>query len=145
MEQQENNKIESSILPGDPKDLEASRQWAIEIAQLAEDRNCTDIVILEVAQRSPVARHFMIATGTSSQQIRSLAHEIEKLGKERKNTIFGHAGLQQGRWAVIDFVDVIVHLFDEEFREFYDLEMLWGDAPKVDFSRDEPKPHQSDS
>ncbi|MCF7958840.1 MAG: ribosome silencing factor, partial [Phycisphaerae bacterium] len=121
------------------------RAWAIEMAQLAQDRNCTNIVILEVAQRSPVAKHFVIATGTSNQQIRALGNEIEKLGKDRKNVIFGRAGLQQGRWAVIDFVDVIIHLFDEEFRDFYNLEMLWGDAPKVDFSRDEPKPHPSDA
>ncbi len=144
MEQENNNKLNSSILPGDPKDLEASRQWAIELAKAAEDRNCTDVVILEVAQRSPVAKHFVIATGTSSPQIKSLGHELEKLGKETNNKIFGHAGLQEGRWVVIDFVDVIVHIFDDEFREFYNLEMLWGDAPKVDFVRDEPKPHQQD-
>ncbi|MCH8310235.1 MAG: RsfS/YbeB/iojap family protein [Chloroflexi bacterium] len=44
---------------------------------------------------------------------------------------------QQGRWAVVDLVDIVIHLFDEEFRKFYDLELLWGDAPKVAWSRDE--------
>jgi len=108
-----------------------SRNLAKAAAQLAEDRHCRDIVVLEVASFSPVARHFVIATGTSEPQLRSVGHELIDLAKEMGYKVFGRAGLQQGRWVVLDFVDVVVHLFDEEFRQFYDLEMLWGDAPKV--------------
>ena len=115
--------------------LLASRSLAVEIAKLANDRHCTDIVILELADRSPVAKHFVIGTGTSNQQIRSVANEMEKLGKDNNFPVFGHAGIHQGRWAVVDFVDVVVHLFDEEFRKFYDLELLWGDAPKINWQR----------
>ncbi len=86
-----------------------------------------------MAQRSPVANHFVIGTGTSDQQIRSVAREIREFGKDNGFNVFGCAGLEQGRWAVVDFVDVVVHLFDEEYRNFYDLELLWGDAPKVEW------------
>ena len=111
--------------------LVESRKFACDIARLADDRHCRDIVILELADRSPVALFFVIGTGTSGQQIGAVAREIGQLGKENNFKVFGQAGMQQGRWAVIDFVDVVVHLFDDEYRKFYDLELLWGDAPKV--------------
>ena len=122
----------------DPKQaVETSRALACEIAQLAQDRHCRDILILELAGLSPVALHFVIGTGTSNQQIRSVAKEIETLGKEKGFPIYGRAGVEQGRWAVIDLVDTVVHLFDEEYRNFYDLELLWGDAPKIEWQRKE--------
>ena len=116
--------------------MRESARLACEVAQLAYDRHCSEVVILELADRSPVAKHFVIATGTSNQQIRSVAGEIEKLGKDNGFGVFGHAGIQQGRWAIVDFVDVVVHIFDEEFRKFYDLELLWGDAPKINWQKD---------
>jgi ribosome-associated protein len=125
------NMTEKPIPP--TKSLESSRPFAIEIAQLAHDRHCTDITILELGHRSPVANHFVICTGTSAQQIRSVASEISTMGKNSEFPVFSKAGMQQGRWAVVDFVDVVVHLFDDEFRKFYDLELLWGDAPRVDW------------
>ena len=127
-------------MPTDQDLTAASRVLACEIARLAEDRNCSDVVVFELDKLSPVARHFVICTGTSSQQIRSTASEIEKLGKDMGFVPFGRAGFQQGRWAIVDFVDVVVHLFDEEYRQFYDLELLWGDAPKIEFQRDKPNP-----
>ena len=117
--------------------LVESRKFACDIARLADDRHCRDIVILELADRSPVALFFVIGTGTSGQQIGAVAREMGQLGKEKNFKVFGRAGMQQGRWAVIDFVDVVVHLFDDEYRKFYDLELLWGDAPKVPWQCDQ--------
>ncbi|MBN1437395.1 MAG: ribosome silencing factor [Sedimentisphaerales bacterium] len=117
--------------------LLASRQFACKLAQLAHDRHCTDITILELAQISPVAKHFLIATGTSEQQIRSVGNEMATLGKQENFQMFGKAGIQQGRWVVVDFVDVVVHLFENEYRRFYDLEMLWGDAPTIDWQNNQ--------
>ena len=93
-------------------------------------------MILELVDRSPVAKHFVIATGTSTQQIRSVGQELQTLGRQKDSPPLGRDGFQQGRWVVVDFVDVVVHIFDEEFRRFYDLELLWGDAPKLDWQRD---------
>ena len=124
----------------EPKELQASRQFATQAAQLAHDRHCTDIVILELADRSPVAKHFVICTGTSEQQIRAVGNELATLGKHQGFPVYGKAGIQQGRWVVIDFVDVVIHLFDREYRSFYDLELLWGDAPRIEWHR----PDQTD-
>ena len=117
--------------------VQSGRDLACEVAQLADDRHCSDVVVLDLADRSPIARFFVIATGTSDQQIRSVAHEMADVAKEKNHTVYNQAGMQQGRWIVVDFVDVVVHLFDAEYRNFYDLELLWGDAPKVAWSRDE--------
>jgi ribosome-associated protein len=118
----------------DPE-LAASRAMARKLARLADDRHCRDVVILELTKISPVAKHFLICTGTSDQQIRSLAHEMQDMGEEDDFRSFGCAGMQQGRWVVLDMVDIVVHLFDEEYRQFYDLELLWGDAPKIRWQR----------
>jgi ribosome-associated protein len=115
----------------------AARELARELAQLAADRHCSDVVVLDLKDRSPVARYFVIATGTSEQQVRSVAEEMATTGKQKNFPPYNRAGLQQGRWAVVDLVDIVIHLFDAEFRAFYDLELLWGDAPKVAWSRDE--------
>ena len=112
-----------------------SRALACEIARLADGLHCSDIVIMELAERSPVANHFVICTGTSAQQMRAVAKEIEGLGKELNSRVYSRAGLQQGCWTIVDFFDVVVHLFEKEYRKFYDLEMLWGDAPKIDWRR----------
>ncbi len=116
------------------KNHEESKTLAQNLAILAEDRNCRNILILDLEGRSPIARHFVICTGTSATQIRNLAREAENLGEDHGFKVYGHAGFQEGKWAVIDFVDVIMHIFDDEFRAFYDLELLWGDAPRVPFA-----------
>jgi len=125
-------------------DLRASRALACEVAKLAHDRHCIDIVVLELAGRSPVAQHFVICTGTSAQQLRALGNEVTDLGLAKGFSVLGRAGVQQGRWVLIDFVDVVVHLFDDEFRNVYDLELLWGDAPNIDWrgcpSQGDPMP-----
>ena len=118
-------------------DLQSSRELAIEVACIAHDRHCSDVVILELADRSPIAKHFVLGTGTSDQQIRAVGGEIAEFGKEQGRQVYNKVGMQQGRWIIVDFVDVVVHLFDEKFRNFYDLELLWGDAPKVDWIRNE--------
>jgi ribosome-associated protein len=94
-------------------------------------------VIYELIGKSPVAKHFVIATGTSDQQIKSLGMEMIKDAKQNETEIFTRAGMQQGKWIVIDLIDVVIHLFDGEYRKFYDLELLWGDAPLVKWERDE--------
>lgn len=114
-------------------DVKVSESFAIELARMAYGRNCSDVIVLDLNGRSPVARYFVIATGTSSQQVRSVADEMSLYGKQNGNRAYGNAGLQEGRWAVVDFVDVIVHIFDKEYRDFYNLEMLWGDAPRIDW------------
>ena len=111
--------------------LMGSKKFAIEAAKLAIERNCKDVVILDLAGKSPATDYFLIATGTSDRQICSVAEEIIDFGHKHKLRPFGKAGMEQGKWVLLDFVDVVVHLFNAEFRQYYDLELLWGDAEKL--------------
>ena len=107
------------------------RAFAIAAARIAAERNCKDIAVLNLSGKSPVTNYFVIATSTSDRQARTVADEIGGQAKKKDFMRFGQAGYEQGRWILMDFVDVVVHIFDEEYREYYDLEMLWGDAERV--------------
>ena len=107
------------------------KKFALAAAKIAAERHCTDIVVLDLAGVSPATDYFVIATGTSDRQMRTVADEISDAGRELGFPRFGRAGYEKARWILLDFVDVVVHLFDKEYREYYDLELLWGDAKRV--------------
>ena len=90
-------------------------------------------MVLDLRGLSPATDYFVIATGTSKRQMRTVADEVSQAGREQGFNRFGRAGYEQGRWILLDFVDVVVHLFDSEYRQFYELELLWGDAEKIDY------------
>jgi ribosome-associated protein len=111
--------------------MQPARALAIEAARLAEERHATDVVVLDLRGISPVTDYFVIFTGTSDRQMGSVAEEI--MGKAR---LYGYrpmdtASLKSSRWVLLDFVDVVVHAFDQVHRKFYDLELIWGDSPRV--------------
>ena len=114
----------------------SSRTVAIELACLASARHCRDVVVLDLRRLSPVTDFFVIATGTSARQMASLAREMSDAASSPP---FSVDGLPQGAWVLIDFIDVVVHLFDADHRSYYDLEMLWGDAPKVRWKKTTPR------
>jgi ribosome-associated protein len=115
---------------GTPKKLTA-RQLAVKAAKIAVENRCTDPTILDLKGLSNTTDFFVIATGTSNRQMRTVADEISKAAKAAGSSRFGMAGYEQARWIVLDFIDVVVHIFDQEYRDYYDLEMLWGDAKRV--------------
>ncbi len=109
-----------------------ARDFAVKVARLAKDRHCTDIAVLDLRGKSPATDYFVIATGTSDRQIRSVADEICRLAREEEGLErFGRAGYDQARWILLDYVDAVVHLFEGQYRQYYDLELLWGDADRV--------------
>ncbi len=110
-----------------------AKDFAIAAAKVAEDRHCSDIVILDLRGLSPATDYFVIATGTSGRQMKTVADEISQAGRQQGMPRFGRAGYDQARWVLLDFVDVIVHLFDPEYRGYYDLDLLWGDAERIDY------------
>jgi len=109
----------------------AARTFAISAATVAEERHCTDIVVLDLRGKSPATDYFVIATGTSDRQMRTVADDICEAAGEQGLMRFGRAGYEQARWILLDFIDVVVHIFDEQYRQYYDLELLWGDAKRV--------------
>lgn len=90
-----------------------------------------DIVILELGTLSPIADFFVIATGTSAPQLAALTQAAEDLLKARGFALHHTEGLQSGKWVLLDFGTIIIHLFDKESREYYSLERIWGDAKIV--------------
>jgi ribosome-associated protein len=110
-----------------------AKEFAIAAAKIAQERRCTDIVVLDLRGLSPATDYFVIATGTSNRQMRTVADEISAAGREQGFSRFGRAGYEQARWILLDFVDVVVHLFDAEYRQYYDLDLLWGDAERIDY------------
>ena len=82
---------------------------------------------------SPVTDFFVIATGTSPRQMRSVCDEIEEMGSPRGYRSLSKSGYGGDHWILVDFVDAVVHLFNEEARAYYDLDNLWGDAKRVEW------------
>ncbi|NBB94120.1 MAG: ribosome silencing factor [Planctomycetes bacterium] len=109
-----------------------AQDLAVAIARLAGERNCEDIVVLDVRETSSVTGYFVIATGTSDRQIRAVCDEIQREAATIGEKVWRVAGRDAGDWVVMDFVDVVVHLFSRPLREYYDLELIWGEAPRVD-------------
>ena len=116
-----------------------ARALAVLAARIAQDRHAQDIVVLNLEGISPVTDFFVIFTSASDRQMRAVAQEImdeaAKLGAKAYNA----SGMETGKWILLDFVDVVVHVFDEEHRKFYDLELIWGDAPHIRWRRPKPK------
>ena len=103
-------------------------------AQACLDNKATDVVVLDLKTVSDVTDFFVIASGTSDTHVRSTAeHVIEELRKA--GTHVHHAeGVTQGRWVLLDFVDVVVHVQHAEERAYYALERLWKDCPTIPFT-----------
>ena len=117
-------------------DPEAARRFAIDAARLLSDDKCDDIMVLDVRELSQVSDFLVVASGTSDRQIRSVQEHVVELGEQRGFPAFGAAGDEASTWVIADFVDVVVHLFEPNTRAYYDLEMLWGDAPRVVWERE---------
>ena len=118
------------LLKKTDKDGKAFAQAA---AQLANQLHCSDVIILDLKGKSPATDYFVIATGTSDRQMRSVADDISEAARDRGLQRFGRAGYDQARWILLDFVDVVIHIFDSEYRDYYELELLWGDAKEIEY------------
>ena len=109
--------------------------FAVKAAEVAAGRHCSDIIVLDLRGKSPVTDYFVIATGTSDRQMRTVADEINDAAKKAGIQRFGRAGYDQARWILLDYVDVIVHIFDSQYRDYYALELLWGDAEQIKWEK----------
>ena len=109
-----------------------AKAFALSAAQVADERHCSNIVVLDLKGKSPATDYFVIATGTSDRQMRTVADEISEAARQHGLQRFGRAGYEQARWILLDFIDVVIHIFDKQYREYYDLELLWGDAERLD-------------
>ncbi len=110
-------------------------ELASAIINILYAKKAHDIKLLHVTDQTVIADYFVIATGTSNTQIKALADELEYktglCGVKPKST----EGFREATWIVLDYSSVIVHIFNRETREFYNLEKLWGDSENVDVSK----------
>lgn len=114
---------------------ERSYQLAIAAARVAAENKGRDIVVLDMRDQTPIFDYFVIATGTSRRQLHAISDEIDHvLEKELGDRRLGIEGYQESHWVILDYGDVVIHLFDENTRRYYDLEGLWGNAPRLDLT-----------
>lgn len=108
--------------------------WALaeRIAWDLLEKSADDVVVLDLRGRSDVCDFFVIATGHSDTQVRALARWVKDRQLDLGQRARGLEGLEDGGWALLDFFDVVVHVFHERTREYFQLERLWGDAGRLD-------------
>jgi ribosome-associated protein len=120
----------------EPTREQISREQAIQCARLGEDNKAKDILILDLRGITPIFDFFVLMTGASRRQLHTLAEEVDDYmtgeGEKRRSI----QGYQASRWIVQDYGDIVVHVFDQESREYYALEELWADAAHIDWKRE---------
>ena len=108
------------------------RARALAAARVADENRGTDVHVLDLRGLTDVFDYFVLATGTSRRQLHAMADEIELMMKEEMHDSHrGSEGYEEGRWIVLDYGDVVVHLFEAEAREYWDLEQLWSGCKTV--------------
>ncbi len=109
-------------------------EQAIKIAEILNNKLGSDIKVIEITDVSSLADYMVIATGRSNTQVKALAEEVEYKLDELGISVSHIEGHRSNTWILLDYVDIIVHVFDEEARDFYDLERLWQDGNEIDLS-----------
>lgn len=121
------------------------RAFAIEAARSLADDKCEDVLLLDVRGLSQVCDYLVIGSGTSDRQMRGAAGGVEKIADSAGLPCFRRSVDARTTWVLLDFVDVVVHVFEPNTRAHYDLEMLWSDAPQVSWRRrGRPRPPGGD-
>ena len=111
---------------------ESSQKKSLAGIHAALEKKAEDIVLLNMKGIVSYADYFLICNGRSDRQVQAIAQSIETTLKKLGYQALGIEGMSHGRWVLIDYGDVIVHVFQESIRRFYDIEDLWVDAPRVD-------------
>jgi ribosome-associated protein len=108
-----------------------SRELALAAARAASSKQGERITVLDVRDLIVITDYFVIASAGTERQVRTVVEEVQRVLKDRGIRPVRREGESEGLWVLLDFVDIVVHVFREEERDFYDLERLWRDAPTV--------------
>jgi ribosome-associated protein len=114
-----------------PPKQSLTHEQAIFIAQAAKDKKAEDVLVLEVGDLTSLADFFILASGESERQVRGLASVIEKAMSTQYHTKPVIEGKETANWILLDYGDIIVHIFRSDIRQYYALEKLWADAPQI--------------
>jgi ribosome-associated protein len=105
-------------------------------AKVAADNKGRDILVLDMRSCTPLYDYFVLSTGSSRRQIHTIAEESDAAFRAEGDTRLGIEGYEASKWVVQDYGDVVIHVFDPDTRDYYKLEELWSDAPRVDWERE---------
>ena len=121
--------------------MAAVSSWdkALLLTRFALEKKARDLVVMEVRRLTSIADYFIICSGSSDRQVQSIAQGIEENLSAAGLSPLSVEGVQRSHWVLMDFSDVIVHIFYEPVREFYNLEGLWSQAPRVEL----PEPYST--
>jgi ribosome-associated protein len=108
-----------------------SLELARRCAEIAVDKKCQDILLLDVRERTVLADYFLVCTARNKRQLRAVADAVVKEAPKPKTRPRHIEGADGARWVLMDLGDVVLHVFDPDARAYYDLESLWADAPRV--------------
>lgn len=105
---------------------------AIFCVSLIRERKALDPILFHVGELTSITDYFVIASGSSTRQVQAIARHVQRKMREAGFRIAGLEGESEGQWVLLDYGDVVIHIFYQPFREFYDLEGLWIEAPRID-------------
>jgi ribosome-associated protein len=109
---------------------------------IIKERKAIDPVLFEVGKLTSITDYFLIASGNSNRQVQAIARHLQKKMRDSGFRPFGIEGQQEGHWVLIDYGDVVIHIFYKPFRELYDLEGLWFEAPRINTEDKDPEDTQ---
>ena len=112
---------------------EQARETALAAATAAADKLATDIVLIDVSERLAITDVFVVATGNNERQVEAIVDEVEERLRQRGSKPTRREGRRDGRWVLLDYGDIVVHIQHAEERVFYALERLWKDCPFIPF------------
>jgi ribosome-associated protein len=123
------------VIAPDPRELE-SRDLAIEIARIADDKKADDVLVIAVGDVLSITEYFVLASASNRRLVATVADEVtarirETYGRSPLRT----EGMSEQLWVLVDYGDVVVHVFAEETRRYYEIERLYKDVPKVDWKQ----------
>jgi len=107
------------------------KKRAVKAAELALDKKANNVVILDLKDLSTIADYFVICSGDNRAQIRAIAESIDEHFSKEKIFPLGKEGMDSARWVLMDYGDMVVHIFDEETRSYYNLDKFWMDARRI--------------
>lgn len=118
-------------------EIAKAQAFAAELARIAHDHKAEDVTAMDLRGISSVTDFVVICTGISARQMQAVADRAVEYGKRIGERPYGVSGYDAATWILVDFIDVVFHVFARPHREYYDLELLWGDAPRVEWRRSE--------
>jgi len=102
--------------------------------KIINERKAIEPILFEVGRLTSISDYFLIASGNSSRQVQAISRHLQRRMREEGFRAYGIEGEQEGHWVLLDYGDVVVHIFYQPYREFYDLESLWIEAPRVNLN-----------